>query len=267
MNLWIREMKAHRKSLILWCIGIIAMVGASMSKYAGLSMSNSGASMNELMADMPKSLQAMMGVGTFDLSKASGYYGAIFIYLLLMATIHAAMLGANILSKEERDKTAEFLLVKPISRSQMLTYKLFAALVQIVLFNLVMLVSSILFVNPYSHGESVNHDIMLLMIGMFFLQLLFLGIGLAIAGASRHPKRAVSISTGILLLTFMLSIGIDISGKIDGLKYLTPFKYFDAKHVMYGGGLDGLFIGLTALILAGSLILAYVGYNRRDLHV
>jgi len=37
--------------------------------------------------------------------------------------------------------------------------------------------------------------------------------------------------------------------------------------VMYGGGLDGLFIGLTALILAGSLILAYVGYNRRDLHV
>ncbi|MFD0621382.1 ABC transporter permease subunit [Paenibacillus sp. GCM10027629] len=267
MNLWIREMKAHRKSLILWCIGIVAMVGASMSKYAGLSMSGSGESMNELMADMPKSLQAVMGVGTFDLSKASGYYGAIFIYLLLMATIHAAMLGANILSKEERDKTAEFLLVKPISRSQMLTIKLLAALTQLVIFNLVMLGSSILLVNPYSHGESVNQDIMLLMVGMFLLQLLFLGIGLAIAGVSRYPKRAVSISTAILLITFILSIAIDISGNIDWMKYLTPFKYFDAKHVMYGGGLDGRFIGLTALILVGSLILTYVGYNKRDLHV
>jgi len=267
MNLWIREMKAHRKSLILWCIGVIAMVGASMSKYAGLSMSDSGASMNELMADMPKSLQAMMGVGTFDLSKASGYYGAIFVYLLLMATIHAAMLGANILSKEERDKTAEFLLVKPISRSRVLTFKLIAGLTQLVIVNIVMLGSSILFVNPYAHGESVNHDMILLMIGMFLLQLLFLGIGLAIAAVSRHPKRAVSIATGILLITFILSIGIDISGKIDGLKYLTPFKYFDAKHVMYGGGLDAIFIGLTMLILAGSLIMTYVGYNRRDLHV
>ena len=35
-----------------------------------------------------------------------------FFILLLMATIHAAMLGATIIAKEERDKTSEFLFVK-----------------------------------------------------------------------------------------------------------------------------------------------------------
>ena len=67
-----------------------------------------GQSINDLMADMPKSLKAVMGFSDVDLSKISGYYSILFVYLLLMATIHAAMLGATIIAKEERDKTLNF---------------------------------------------------------------------------------------------------------------------------------------------------------------
>ena len=63
----------------------------------------------------------LLGFSDLDLSKVSGYYGMLFIYLLLMATIHAAMLGATIIAKEERDKTSEFLFVKPVSRSKVIT--------------------------------------------------------------------------------------------------------------------------------------------------
>ncbi|MET4560257.1 hypothetical protein ABIA69_001401 [Lysinibacillus parviboronicapiens] len=73
-----------------------------MAKYAGLS--TSGQSMNEIWTAMPKSLQAIMGTGALDISKVSGYFGVLYIYLLLMATMHAAMLGATIIAKEERDK-------------------------------------------------------------------------------------------------------------------------------------------------------------------
>ena len=112
--------------------------------------------MNELFAQMPKSMQTIFGIGTFDLSKASGYYGMLFLYLLLMATIHAAMLGADIISKEERDKTSEFLLVKPISRNKIITSKLLAALINIIIFNIITLVSSIIIVGKYSKGEAVS---------------------------------------------------------------------------------------------------------------
>ena len=114
MNMFRREMKSNRTSLILWCIGILFMVGVGMGKY---TLSNTGISLNDVMADMPKSLQAIMGTNSLDLSSAIGYYGLLYLYLVVMATIHASMLGANIISKEERDKTVEFLLVKPISRS------------------------------------------------------------------------------------------------------------------------------------------------------
>ena len=115
MNIFWREMKSHRKSLIFWSIGVFLMVVSGMGKYEAYS--SQGQSINVLIADIPKSLKAVMGFSDVDLSKISGYYTILFVYILLMATIHAAMLGANIIAKEERDKTAEFLFTKPLLRS------------------------------------------------------------------------------------------------------------------------------------------------------
>ncbi|MBU3190155.1 ABC transporter permease [Clostridium bowmanii] len=265
MNIFIVEMKAHRKSLIIWTFGIIFMVGAGMGKFAALS--TSGQSMNELLAQMPKSMLAMLGIGTLDLSKASGYYGMLFLYLVLMATIHAVMLGADIISKEERDKTAEFLLVKPISRNKVITSKLLAGTVNILIFNIVTLVSSIIIVGKYSKGESVSADIVVLMVGMLILQLMFMLIGTAIAAACKNSRSATAISTGVILITFILSIAIDIDSKIKNLKYLTPFKYYEAKDLMFGGGLQWSFVILSIIIISVMICITYVFYKKRDLSI
>lgn len=264
MNVFWREVKANRKSLILWCIGVIFMVVSGMGKYE--SLSSSGQSMNELMADMPKSLQVLTGAGTFDLSKASGYYGMLYLYLLVMATIHAAILGANMISKEERDKTSEFLFVKPASRNKILTAKLLAAFVNILILNLITLFSSIFIVQKYSKGEEVNTDIVVLMAGMLILQLLYLMIGTAVAAVNKHPKTAASLSTGILLITFILSIVIDLNHKMEFLKYFTPFKYYEAKHLM-DGGFDAVYVVLSVVIMIALTVMTYVFFNKRDLNV
>jgi ABC-2 type transport system permease protein len=265
MNVFWREMKASRKSLIIWCFGVIFMVASGMNKYA--SLSSSSQSMNDLMADMPKSFQVLMGTGTFDLSKASGYYGMLYLYLLVMATIHAAILGASLISKEERDKTSEFLFVKPVSRNKILTAKLLAAFVNILILNLITLFSSILIVQKYSKGEEVSTDIVVLMAGMLILQLLYLLIGTAIAAVNKHPKTATSLSTGILLITFILSIVIDLNKKMEFLKYFTPFKYYEAKKLMYGGGFDAIYVVLSVVIITALIIITYVFFNKRDLNV
>ncbi len=264
MNVFIIEMKAHRKSLIIWCIGVIMMVGSSMAKYVGMSLS--GGSMNEFMDSLPKSLQAIWGLGSLDLSTVIGYYGVIFFYLLLMATIHAVMLGANIISKEERDKTTEFLLAKPISRNAVITSKLMASIINIVIFNIVTLVSSILFVNQYGNGASVTAEILLLMAGMFILQLIFLFIGTAVAAVSNNVKIVTSLSTGILLITFMFSVIVDLSEKLEILKYFTPFKYYDAKNLLQDGHLDPVFLVLSIGIIVTLSIVTYLFYNKRDLN-
>lgn len=264
MNIYIKELKSHRKSLVFWCIGVILMVASGMNKYS--SLYSSGQSMNDLMADMPKSLQAIMGVGSFDLSKASGYYGMLFMYLVLMATIHAAMLGATIIAKEERDKTSEFLFVKPVSREKIITAKLLAALTNIVIFNLITFASSVIIVGKVSDGEKVNGEIAVTMMGMFLLQLLFMVIGSAISAVKKRPKTAASLATAILLLTFVLSMVIDLNENLDLLKYLTPFKYFEAKHMMVGDGLGIVSVFLSLIITIALTYGTYLFYKKKDLN-
>lgn len=258
-------MKANRKSLIIWCIGLILMIVGGMGKYTAYS--GTGLPINNIIAQMPKSIQTIMGIGSFDLSKASGYFGVLFLYLVIMATIHASMLGANIFSKEERDKTSEFLFVKPVSRNKIITAKMLAAFVNVLIFNIIALVSSIAFVGYYARGEEVTGDIIKLMMGMFILQLMFMLLGTGIAALSKRPKAAASISTGILLAAFVLYILVDLNKNLEIFKYLTPFKYYDAKNLMYGGRFEPVFLILSTIIISILFGVTYVFYKRRDLNV
>ncbi|MHA6481890.1 ABC transporter permease subunit [Paenibacillus sp. strain BS8-2] len=262
MNLFGREMKASLKSLMIWTVGIVVMVMSGMAKYAG--MAESGDSMNELMADLPKSMQAVFGVGELDIATPVGYYGVLFLYLLIMAAVHASMLGANIVSKEERDKTSEFLLTKPITRSWILGSKIGAAVVNVLIFNVVMLVSSISSVGMYAEGQPVTKEIWPLMLGMLLVQLVFMSIGLAIAGAGRRPKLAVAMSATVMLLAYLLSMVIEVSGKLDALRFLTPFQYVDASSVI-DRGLEAGFVWLALLIVVICLVVTFAGYTRRDI--
>jgi len=265
VNIFIREMRAHRKSLIAWSIGMLFMIIAGMGKYAAYAGSDQ--SITELMAKVPKTLKAILGFGNFDVTKASGFYGMLFLYLLIMVTIHASMLGANIIAKEERDKTTEFLMVKPVSRTKIITSKLLVALVNILILNIVTLFLSIAIVSKYSNGEAITGGILTLMIGMFILQLMFLFIGTGIAAISKNPKSAASKATTVLLVTFLLSIVIDMNSKLEGLRYITPFKYFDPEKMMYGGGAEPVFVILSFVIIAALVFVTYAFYKKRDLNV
>lgn len=133
MNIFFRELKANRKALIIWSICMFLLVLSGMSKYTVYSSSGSGDVFNK----MPYSMKALFGIGTFDVAKMSGFFAFLFPYLELTAAIHAVLLGSSIIAKEERDKTTEFLMAKPVSLNTIVTSKLLAAFVNIVIFNIV----------------------------------------------------------------------------------------------------------------------------------
>ncbi len=265
MNVFRREMKANLKSLIFWSLGMLFMIVAGMGKFA--TYVGSGQSITDLISQIPGTLRAVLGFGDFDLRTASGFYGMLYLYLLVMTTIHAVMLGAGIIAKEERDKTTEFLMVKPVSRSKIITAKLSAGFLNVAVLNLVTLGLSVSIVGQYSQGEAVAGDILILMAGMFVLQVVFLFIGAGISAVSRNPKTSSSIATTVLLVAYLLSMAVDMNSGLGFLRYLTPFKYFEAAPLMATGGFDAVYVVLSLVIVAASGIATYFFYNRRDLSV
>jgi ABC-2 type transport system permease protein len=153
MDIFIRELRANRKALIIWCASMVVGILAGMAKYTAYS---SGGASSQAIKDLPQSMKALMGMGSLDVTTMSGFFALLFIYILVAAAIHAALLGSGIIAKEERDKTVEFLIVKPVSRSAVVTFKFMAALVNIVILNIVTLVSSLALVSAYNKENDIS---------------------------------------------------------------------------------------------------------------
>ncbi len=265
MNVFLRELKFYRKGLIFWCIGMVFLVWSSMVKYD--TFQAAGESITDLIAQFPQSVQTIFGLTGFDLTKASGFFGVMFMYVALLATVHAVMIGAGIISKEERDRTSEFLFVKPVARWRVVTSKIMAGLANLIVMNIVTLVSSIFYVDMYSKDPSFTGDIITLMFGLFFLQLIFFFVGTVIAAVSSRPKHSASIAAGIMLFAFILTYVINFNADFDYLKYLTPFKYFDAKDILENGSLELMYVLISITQISVMTIITYVAYSARDLDV
>ncbi len=264
MNIMLRELKGNLKALIIWCVSMSFLIFVGMVKYSGFAAV--GQSANELFNQLPEAIKSILGLNFLDLSSILGFYGVFFLYFVLLAGTHAVFLGATIISKEERDKTADFLLVKPITRSTVVTAKLIATLINLVLLNLVTLFSSIFFVAMYNQGESINSQIIRLMVALFILQVIFAAVGAGISGVAKNTKQATSWSSSVLLATFVLSAAIDLNSRIDFLKYFTPFKYFPTNKVMQGI-YEPYFLFLSGLIIIASTIFTYRSYNKQDIRI
>ena len=70
---------------------------------------------------------------------------------------------------------------------------------------------------------------------MFVIELIFLAIGLLLGCAMKRYKRAGSTAISIILAAYFLSILSGMHEKLEFLKYLTPFKYFDAGDLYRSG--------------------------------
>lgn len=264
MNLFIRELRANRNALIIWSVCMALLVISGMSKYTAYS---AGGANSQIFNDLPYSIKALLGIGSFDVTTMGGYFAMLFLYIELAAAIHAVLLGSGILSKEERDKTTEFLIVKPVSRTSIITSKLLAALVNVLVLNIVTLVFSLTAVPAFNKGRDISGEIVVFMASMLLVQLVFFSLGFALAAVIRRSKAAGSISIGVLLGSFLLSKVTDLTNKLDALNLLAPFKYFSYRDIVDGRGLPVGIAFLSVLLAAAFVACAYVFYKKRDLSI
>jgi len=264
MNIFIRELKANLRSLVIWSVIITLLIMIGVAKFSAFA---GNPEMLAMLDSMPQVMLDALSMRAFNLTTLSGYYGVMFIYFGLMGAIAAAMWGSDIISKEERDKTVEFSLVLPISRSKVITAKALAALVNCIAFVLITWVVSLVAVRSYNPDRAFYDYLALQMRAMLSIELIFLAIGLLLGCAMRQYKRAASVAVAIILATYFMSIASSMQERLDFLKYFTPFKYFDAGELFRNGRMDSTYLLLSAAIIVVCVAVAYLAYNRRDLYI
>jgi ABC-2 type transport system permease protein len=264
MNIFLRELRANIKSLVIWSVIITLLITIAVAKFSAYA---GNPEMLSMLDAMPPAVLDAMSMRSFNLTTLSGFYGIMFLYFGLMGAIAAAMWGSDIISKEERNKTVEFSLVLPVSRSKVVTAKALAALVYCIAFVLITWAVSLIAAQAYNPDRAFLDFLALEMQAMFMIELIFLAIGLLLGAAMKQYKRSSSTAVAIILATYFMSIISSMQENLDFLKYFTPFKYFEAVELFRLGQMDGTYLLISATIIVVSVIVANWAYNRRDLYI
>jgi ABC-2 type transport system permease protein len=264
LNIFFRELKSNLKSLVIWSVILALLIMIAVAKFSAFA---GNPDMLAMLDSMPPALLDALSLRAFNLTTLSGFYGIMFVYFGLMGAMAAAMWGSDIISKEERDKTVEFSLVLPVSRSKVITAKALAALVNCIAFVLITWAVSLVAVQQYSPDRAFHAFLALEMQAMFLIELIFLAIGLMLGCAMKQYKRSASTAVAIILATYFMSVVSVMQERLDFLRYVTPFRYFDAGELFRSGQMNATYLLISAALVVGSVIAAYWTYNRRDLYI
>jgi ABC-2 type transport system permease protein len=264
MNIFVRELKANLRTLLVWGVIVILFVTIGLSKFSAYE---GNPELLAILDELPPALLSAFNFQAFNLTTISGFFGVMFTYFALILSIAAAMWGSDIISKEERDKTVEFSLTLPVTRSRLVTAKALAALVNCIGLLFITWGASLVSAARYQPGSEFYAFLRLCMLALFIMQLAFLAVGIFLGCAMKQYKRASSVAVSLLLGTYFLSVISGLNENLEFLKYFSPFKYFDAGVMLHEARIDVTFVGLAAVITVVGMVGAYFTYARRDLYI
>ncbi|HYE11133.1 MAG TPA: multidrug ABC transporter permease, partial [Patescibacteria group bacterium] len=80
-------------------------------------------------------------------------------------------------------------------------------------------------------------------------------------------RNIVSISLGLVFVMYFLDILSSISGKLEGLKYITPYEYVDAVEIVVNKSISTTYLGIMAAVIFIFISASYLIYQKRDIAV
>ncbi len=264
MNIFLHELRANLKSLIIWSVITVLFSMVGFSKFSAFY---NNPELLAILDGMPPALLEALNMNAFDLTTVTGFFGIMIVYFGLILSIAAAMWGSDIISKEERDRTVEFSLTLPVTRGRLVSGKLAAAAVNCIVLLLVTWGFTLVNAQKYNPEAVFNKYVSVTMLGFFILEMIFLALGIFLGCALKRHKRAGSAAVAIILVTYFVSIITGLNKDLDFLKYTTPFKYFDSASLLHNLRLETPYVLLSVAIIAVLLVGAYLTYSRRDLYI
>jgi ABC-2 type transport system permease protein len=263
MNIFRQEFEMHTRSVITWSVAVAALLFVFVSLFS--SFAKDAALLNEMMDNFPPELLTAFGMNGIDLATVLGYFSFVFLFAQICLAIQAANYGFGLVSIEEREWTADFLLTRPVRRTQILSSKLLAALSGLFITDVVVWISSFAFINLFKAGGTYQAGpLLLLLLSIVPFQLFFLAVGLVVSLLVKRVRSVTPYAMALGFGMYVLSVFGDMLGE-SVLENITPFKHFDPNYIVQHDGYDVPLVLVSVAAIVISLVASYALYTRRDI--
>lgn len=254
------ELRQGKLSLLIWTFSIGFLMAVCIFLFP--EMKSQMEDVNKIFASMG-SFTAAFGMDRLNFGTLTGFYSVECGNILgLGGAFFASFTAASILSKEEKDRTAEFLLTHPVSRFRIVTEKLFAVFIQLILMNGFIFLLSL--GSIAITGEEIPFkEILLLHLAYFLLQMELASVSFGISSFLRRGSAGVGL--GLAAGMYFLNLISNITKQAEFLRYFTPFAYCEGADIIEKSCLNASYLipGMIYAILG--ICAAYLKYCKKDI--
>ena len=264
MNIFNHEFKSYSKSVGIWSGSIFLIILVYLSAMSSISVDIQ--TFNDILASFPEEFLIAFGMTELDLSSIVGMYGLVFLFCQICLAIQAANYGFSLISIEERELTADFLLAKPIGRGKILTAKLLAAIASLTITNLTVWVSSFLIINLNNDGQSYEtKPVILLLLSIVIFQLFFLSVAVLISLLMKRVRSVTPLSMALAFGMYVLSAFGGMLGE-DTIELISPFKHFEPNYIIKNVAYDTPLVLISVITILIAIPASYLLFSKRNIH-
>ncbi len=257
------NLKTNKNQILGWGIAIFGIMFLYMILFPSVK------DMAQIkMEAMPQELMQFVGVNDFtELNNYVVYFGMIYNLILIAISIFATIFAANIITKEEKNKTIEFLYSLEISRVEIYVSKLVTSFIAVLVVVLAAAVS-VLICGMVNGGETfVLIDILQILKISSVTPFIFLSVGIMIAGITTKISGS-NVGSGVVILSYILGfLSTMVGEEFQWLKYLSPFEMFKPERALDLNQDILLSIGIAAGVTILFLLIGIVVYKKRDFRI
>lgn len=266
LNIALRALKDKKIFLLSFILGGVGMAWM----YAALfpTIGKMSESYSEILKSFPEAFLEAFGISETGFAGFESYMSTehfSFVWPILIIILIISFAGSS-LSREIEKGTMEILLSLPVSRLKIFFGKYLAGLSGLIIFTLFSVLSIIPLAQAYHIEYATDRYFTMSLLGFLFGMAVF-SISMLISAIFSDRSKVSIIMGGGLLGMYVIKIISILNDKLDKLKYLSFFYYYDAPKALVNNSISPeTFIVFISVAIIATTLAAY-WFSRRDVAV
>ncbi len=262
MNIIRQETKLRIKSWIIWALSLSVFIVIILTEFSAYK---NNPELLEILDAFPIEMLKAFGLTGANLTTVGGFVSVTMVYMQIMASVYAVMLGADLIAAEHKNKTTEFIFVVPRTRKQLLVFKAVAGIVLCVMMSVFIHGAILLGTMHYEPETDYYRFLLFSTIALVILMVVFMFVGFLLAAILPRPKQATLLGPILVFAGYILAVFVDLVDTIDWMKWLTPLSYFRSSDILEKASLSMVNVVVSLLIMMICGGLAIHRYQHKDI--
>lgn len=259
-----KELKDGLMGFLVWTVITCVLFGLIFLLYPSIIENMDADALDAMLAMFPESVLKAFNMDISGISSAFGWLKSEgFVFILLVTGAYSALLGGNIVLKEENDHTIEYLNSLPVSRTEILLKKFIAGLLYVIAFVLVTALSNYAFLALTEEPDTAAY--WTLAVTPLFSSVVLYSVMVLLSTFMHRSRAMTGLSLGIVFAGYILNMFASLSEVTEFLKYISVFTLADIRHVIVEGSIQPVMVIVTVVISVLSLLGSLAVYRKKDL--